>query len=246
MPDFQFERRLADILRFYKILDELEVRVGGKRTLATADGRMDWPERGVYFFFETGEDRTPSGEGPRVVRIGTHALKSGAQATLWERLRQHRGTLRGGCPGGGNHRGSVFRKHIGIALIGKYPGCWPPEVKESWGKGSNAPQSVRERECPLEQAVSRHIRGGMSFLWLKVNDPPGPDGKRCYIERNAIALLSNYDAGANPVDPPSPEWLGRWAASEQIRRSGLWNVNHVAEDYDPGFLDVLQNYVGQM
>ena len=51
MPDFQFERRLADIQRFYKILDELEVRVGGKRTLATADGLMDWPKRGVYFFF---------------------------------------------------------------------------------------------------------------------------------------------------------------------------------------------------
>ena len=69
--------RLQDVEEFYAILDELEHVLGGKRTLAEAHGRMSWPTRGVYFFFEIGESRTTSGSGPRVTRIGTHALKRG-------------------------------------------------------------------------------------------------------------------------------------------------------------------------
>jgi hypothetical protein len=138
----------------------------------------------------------------------------------------------------------VFRLHVGTALIGKCPDRWPPEVRESWGRGSSASKSVRERECPLEQAASQHIRS-MPLLWLEADDPSGPDSIRGYIERNAVALLSNYDAMDNPIDPPSSDWLGHWAKSEKIRLSGLWNANHVAEDYDSGFLDVFQHYVGQ-
>ena len=66
--------RLNDLVRFYDLLDRLEKRLGGKRTLAECNGRMDWPARGVYFFFEAGEERRDSGDGPRIIRIGTHAL----------------------------------------------------------------------------------------------------------------------------------------------------------------------------
>jgi hypothetical protein len=38
-------------------------------------------------------------------------------------------------------------------------------------------------------------------LWLSVDDEPGPQSLRGCIERNAIALLSNY--GKLPIDPPS-------------------------------------------
>jgi hypothetical protein len=34
---------------------------------------MVWLQRGVYFFMEGGEHRTDSGEGLRIVRVGTHA-----------------------------------------------------------------------------------------------------------------------------------------------------------------------------
>lgn len=66
--------RLHDLRRFYSILHALKVRVGGCRQLDTCSGRMSWPSRGVYFFFEQGEVRTESGSGQRVVRVGTHAL----------------------------------------------------------------------------------------------------------------------------------------------------------------------------
>jgi hypothetical protein len=55
----------------------------------------------VYFFREAGETRCDSGNGPRIVRVGTHALKAGSSTKLWTRLSQHRGK----SAGGGNHRG---------------------------------------------------------------------------------------------------------------------------------------------
>ncbi len=130
MVDEPFESRLQDVQRFYRILDELETRVGGKRTLAEAHGRMKWPTRGVYFFFEPGEQRTTSVNGPRVVRVGTHGLKAGSKSTLWKRLRQHRGTLSGKYAGGGNHRGSVFRLHVGTALINRDD--WDVDIAAQW------------------------------------------------------------------------------------------------------------------
>lgn len=236
MPGNEFETRLRDIQRFYEMLDTLEASVGSKLTLETAHGRMNWPERGVYFFFEPGEARTTSGTEPRVVRVGTHALTAGSSTTLWKRLRQHRGTVRGSNPGGGNHRGSVFRLHVGTALIDRDD--WPQAVADRWGVGRSAKKPVREHERPLERAVSEHIRK-MPFLWIGVEDEPVPASLRGYIERNAIALLSNYYFQDTPIDPPSDIWLGHWATSDYVQRSGLWNVNHVAETYDPGFLDTL-------
>jgi len=236
-----FQARLRLVRRFYGLLDRLDSSLGGKRTLAEVHGRMDWPKRGVYFFFEPDECRTTSGSGLRVVRVGTHALKAGNKTTLWSRLRQHRGTLRGSYPGGGNHRSSVFRSHVGTALIAR-DGC-PEPVSRNWGLGSSTSKAMRRDEHPLEFAVSQHIRN-MPFLWLEVEDAPGLDSMRGCIERNAIALLSNYSTQGEPIDPPSVSWLGHHASSASVRLSGLWNSNHVAESYAPSFLGILQQYVG--
>jgi len=184
--------------------------------------------------------RTISGMGPRVVRIGTHALKAGGGTSLWNRLRTHRGPLGGMDPGGGNHRASVFRLHVGTALIRRDQ--WPEEVVRDWGRGSSAPRRIREIERPLEHAVSKHVRC-MPFLWIGIDDEPGPTSLRGCVERNAIALLSNYNLQDMPIDPPSSTWLGHWAASEKVRHSGLWNASHVADDHDPYFLDVLEELI---
>jgi hypothetical protein len=105
--------RQADLVRFYEILLSLEHTLGGKRILADCDRRMVWPDRGVYFVFEPSEARSDTGNGPRVVRVGTHALKAGSGTSLWQRLSQHRGIT---STGGGNHRGSIFRLLVGSAI----------------------------------------------------------------------------------------------------------------------------------
>src|SRR5690606_16615513 len=107
--------------------------------------------------------------------------------------------------------------HVGTALITR--DGWP-EAAESWGRGASADTGTRLRERALERAVSDVI-GAMPVLWL---DVPDREARRA-MERDLIALLSNADR--DPIDPPSPRWLGRFAARAAIRRSGLWNVNHV-------------------
>ncbi len=96
---------------------------------------------------------------------------------------------------------------------------------------------------PLERVVSAGI-GGMPFLWLAIEDEPGPENRRSYIERQAIALLSN--SGKQPLDPPSDSWLGRYCDRELVRSSGLWNNNHTRDEYDPAFLDALAQLVDSM
>lgn len=234
-----FTKRLNDIERFYLLLGQLENIVGGTRKLKDCNGRMDWPARGVYFFYENGEVRSNSGAGLRVVRIGTHALKFGSSTTLWTRLRQHRGTIGGAQPGGGNHRGSVFRHHVGTALINRDD--WSDDITGQWEVGNNAPREIREAEYPLEKVVSECICN-MPFLWLEIDDPPEPDSMRGYLERNSIGLLSNITTD-KPIDPASNNWLGQYAKSGEVRSSGLWNVNHVTEGYKSRFLDVLENII---
>lgn len=229
--------RLSDIQRLYGILDRARARLGD-RCMADCHGRMNWPARGVYFFFEDGEQRTTSGSGPRVVRVGTHAISATSTTTLWARISQHRGVAR---TGSGNHRGSVFRLLVGEALVRRDG----PQVA-TWGEGSSLTEAARlhglsraavqARELLVEVAVTRII-GAMHLVWVQVDDPPSTTSLRAVIERNAIALLSNFRK--EPIDPPSQAWLGFTSERERVRTSGLWNNNHVEERYDPAFLDAL-------
>ena len=234
--------RLADTHRFYELLGRLQNRLGRPRRLVGCTGRLSWPRRGLYFFCEAGEERSGSGVGLRIVRIGTHGLIAGSRSTLWGRLSQHRGTSRGS----GNHRGSIFRLLVGIAMARQQGIALPP----SWGVGGDPGAAARRLgldradvklvEADLEMLVGRYI-GDMPFLWLGVEDEPGPASQRGLIERNAIALLSGYREHA--PDPPSTDWLGHLSDRERVRGSGLWNNNHVDEDYARSFLDVLARRV---
>jgi hypothetical protein len=186
----------------------------------------------VYLFFEPGEHRE-DGVTPRVARVGTHALTETSRTRLWTRLAQHRGAVGGSNPGGGNHRASVFRLHVGTALIAR-DGL--PEAAASWGRTAGTSGATRRDEAALERAVSRYI-GTMPLLWLDVPDR----ADRARLEAGLIALLSN--AGGDPVDPPSEGWLGHHADRDAIRRSGLWNVNHVDDEPDFRIVDRLMSHL---
>ena len=219
--------------RFYELLEQLEINMGGSRRVGGLTGRMRWPERGVCFFFEPGERRSGSGAGLRVVHVGTHAVSAGSKSTLWRRVRQHRGTI---DPLGGNHRGSVFRKLVGEAMMARTPsvGC------ANWGEKKRGSRDEVDSERRLEELVSRRI-GQMSLLFLPVEDAPGPDSLRAFVKRNTVALLSGFVEGW--IDPPSSHWLGRHSSSERVRCSGLWNRNNVDDAVDSRFLGVLVDLV---
>jgi hypothetical protein len=113
----------------------------------------------------------------------------------------------------------------------------------TWGAGNNAPTDVRSRELALEREVSKAI-GAMPFVWLAIEDEPSAGSLRGFVERNAIALLSNFEN--EPLDPPSAGWLGHYCNRERVRKSGLWNQNHVNEAYDHAFLSRFEKLVAEM
>jgi hypothetical protein len=223
--------RQRDLDLFYELLAELADRSGGSRTIEECSGRLPWPSHGVYFILEEGELRADN-RTPRVVRVGTHGLKAGSTTTLWGRLAQHRGTRPPGRAGGA-HRGSVFRQHVGRALIAR---GHHPEASASWGKSTREAKARRPHEAALEALVS-HTIGAMRVLVIPIEDESGPASARAIVEANTIALLSNFHRPA--LDPPSGRWLGHHAAAEKVRRSGLWNVNHVTDEHDPVYLQLL-------
>jgi hypothetical protein len=102
---------------------------------------------------------------------------------------------------------------------------------------------VREPEQVLELEVSRYI-GRMPFLWIDVDDEPRKDSHRAYLERNSIALLSNFRKPV--IDPPSRDWLGLMSTEETIQESGLWNTDYVDSLYEPDFLDLLRRYTSSI
>lgn len=224
--------RLADIRHLYELLGKLEYRMGVACRLRDCDGRGGWPARGVYFFLDPSEPRTDSGSGARVVRVGTHALTKTSRATLWSRLAQHRGSS---GQLGGNHRGSIFRKIVGEA-VAQRDGL---NVR-TWGYGNTAGaasahfgvprESLLADERAIEQLTSGVI-GNLRLVVVPVEQPID----RGFIERNAIALLSNLARA--PVDPASSSWLGQCSQRERVRCSGLWNDHHVDGTYDPCVLE---------
>jgi hypothetical protein len=129
----------------------------------------------------------------------------------------------------------MFSLIVGAALISRHSYDFP-----TWGIKKLAKGTVKHGELVLECEVSKVI-GNMPFLWLSIDDEAGPKSRRDSIERNAIALLSNYSKA--PLDPPSRDWLGHYCDRVDVRNSGLWLSDHVDKDYDPAFLDELDRLI---
>jgi uncharacterized protein DUF6884 len=220
-----WKRRQA-IVRSYEMFAELADHIGLlplREVLA-----KELPKQGVYFFFDDEENTTFSSSIPRLVRIGTHGVSEGSVATLRNRLRTHLGTR----AGGGNHRASVFRLHVGRALIERdrlqehYP---------NWAKGQSAPRDITELEAPLEAEVSNYI-GNLRVLFIPVLDSSGTGSMRATIERQFISMFTENLCA---IEQSSPSWLGRFSDKQSIRNSGLWNVRDVGGEYDLKFIPLL-------
>lgn len=222
---------------FYKLLNKLFVAQLGGRRLGESSGKIGWPQRGVYIFLEPSEVSNDAHVGKmkfRVTRVGTHAVSKDSKTTLWDRISTHRGSE----AGGGSHRSSIFRSHVGAAIATKFPGS----TVSSWGIGSTALPHVREAESAMENAVSKYL-GETRVLWLDVPDDAGPASDRAYLERNAIGILSRWSI----LHPSmSDDWLGNYSGNPNIALSGLWNLNHLFERPHEDFIEVLGVYIRAM
>jgi hypothetical protein len=165
------------------------------------------PLDGLYLFFERSELAECSGRTvDRIVRVGTHRVNG----RFRKRILQHYGWV---SSLGGNRRGSIFRKHVGAALLRKAD-PYDTGLKDWLAK--NGPPSPT-----LEAEVSRTLRDNFTFVCVRVDN----GDERLRLEGGLIALLAQ-----NPLGSPSAGWLGRHAFADEIRSSGLWNVQHIAAD----------------
>ncbi|MDD2319446.1 MAG: hypothetical protein PHO83_05270 [Geobacteraceae bacterium] len=215
--------------QFYSIVHELAENSNGYVPFGSFSVNSSFPQKGVYLFFEKNEYRLFHQNKLRVTRVGTHAVSKGSKSALWTRLRTHKGT----SEGKGNHRSSIFRLHVGSALINKLA-----LSSDSWGNGQSATKAIRSSEENIETMVSNYI-SQMFFLWLNVPGDSFANNDRAYIEKNIIALLAGP---SGPIDVGSENWLGFNSANNAIPKSSLWNVNYVYDNYDPRFLDIFYKY----
>ncbi len=173
------------------------------------------PQNGIYLFFEHGETAPAKGTvRDRIVRVGTHV----GDGRFPKRIRQHYGNVKSL---GGAKNGSVFRRHVGGALLARID---PHHLHlREWQRQGGA--SVRT----IEELVSQTLRDNFTFACFTV--PTAEE--RLALERGLIALLAQH-----PLSDPSANWLGRFAGAPDIRRTGLWNTQHckspvlTAAEYD--------------
>lgn len=175
----------------HKELEKLELR--------TEPPGKDTPNNGIYFWYEKGEIR--QGGGQRVTRVGTHIK----QNRLRDRIRQHYNS---------NREASVFRKHIGGALM-QLSNEPESEIKE-WYKARRSTRFKDPKFQKYEELVTKQIKSG-SYRILKVEDP----NTRIQLEEKLIALFSHCNHCK-----PSKNWLGNHAYRQEVRKSGLWNTEH--------------------
>jgi len=227
--------RQEDVMHFYNLISEVEKKFPKRKLGDLLNSSLKMPLQGVYFFFENGELRDCSKE-QRVVRIGTHAAQAKSKASIKQKLSHHKGpeSLYG------NHRASVFRELIGYSVINKQN-----LTIKSWGiRKEKSNLAVIQSEKFLEKQVSEYIRN-MNFMILEVPGDSSKDNDRAIIERNSIALLSNYNR--IPINAPSVDWMGNLCLKPKIIESGLWNSNYVELcSIEPNFFELMEKYMNRM
>lgn len=154
------------------------------------------PSNGVYLVYEEGE----LFEGrPRIVRIGTHRAQDG----LRRRLRYHVG---------GNKNSSIFRKHLGSAVL-KRLGYAGEEIARWMRQDTRGWRDV-------EKTITVELETRFTFSCLRIDNT----SERMGMERRLIASLTCLD-----YSPASDQWIGNLAWSPVVRSCGMWNSQHVAD-----------------
>lgn len=168
------------------------------------------PKNGIYIIFEEGEFFYDLN---KIVRIGTHTGNN----QLPSRIKQHFIDQ--------NKDRSIFRKHIGKALILKnndkdnFLWQWEKDftskttrenLKNKYGK------AYLKKKIDVENAVTEYMKKNISFVVFPVLTKE----ERIYLERKLISTISWCKEFS-----PSENWLGNFTSNEKIKKSGLWNIS---------------------
>lgn len=159
---------------------------------------FELPTNGIYFFYEDGEFCTHGIEKQkRIVRIGTHRVDGNFRSRINSHYR-------------GNKNSSVFRKLLGRALM-RTKDPTNGRLKQWLTQDASSFQEI-------EMGVTKELKEHFSFRCIPVEDKE----ERACLEEQLIATMAKCEKCR-----PSKNWLGNFAADELVRKSGLWNHQHV-------------------
>lgn len=182
------------------------------------------PKNGIYFFYEDGEYWGHGGVKPRIVRIGTH--KDG---NFRSRIKEHylldESKMNFDSNKAAPRERSIFRKHIGRALLNKrrddYLKIW--EIDFTSRKNRNEFGRLRDirKEKEVESEITKVLRGNFSFRFIIVDNQLSRMGSGG-LERPLIGTVAHCR-----LCRPTGNWLGGHSPKKQIEQSGLWLVHHL-------------------
>jgi hypothetical protein len=165
-------------------------------------------ERGIYFFYERGECCNHKGGRSRIVRVGTHR-----DGNFRSRISEHfllderRLTFTQDQPA--PHDSSIFRKHIGRALLNRagdpYLSLWEIDFTMRESRKRNGHRRDIGKEAGIEKEVTRILRENFCFRFIEIAEQTYRMGSKG-LERALIGTLASC-----PHCGPSAGCLGNYS-----------------------------------
>jgi hypothetical protein len=182
------------------------------------------PTNGIYFFYEHSEFSGHNAAQARIVRVGTHR-NGNFRNRIAEHFLLNERKMEFTVDQSPPHDHSIFRKHIGRALLSKngdpYLSVWDTDFMKR--KTLDAKKHLRNisKEVAIEKQVTQILREQFFFRFIEIEDEEQRIGKQGF-ERALIGALASCD-----LCGPSDNWLGRYSPDIRIRETGLWQVQHL-------------------
>jgi hypothetical protein len=165
------------------------------------------PRNGIYFFYENLEFWGHGGNNNRIVRVGTHKSNNFRSRINEHFLLDDRWMNFNELRPAPKDR-SIFRKNLGRTIINmERPGylkIWNIDFTTSVNKLNHGHLRNIEYEKNVEKRVTDERIGSKG------------------LESRLIGTISNCH-----LCKPSETWFGNYSPLEKIRKSGLWQVQHL-------------------
>lgn len=186
---------------------------------------QELPENGIYFFYEEGETWGHGGDGPRIVRVGSHSGRGNLRSRISETYLLDERRLNFGPDKAKPADRSIFRKNVSRALLNRdgddYLQVWDIDFTLKSNRDRFRDRRRMEKERRLEESISALLRNRFHFRVIEV----GSAAERKQLEKRLIGTLARCE-----VCSPSESWLGRSSPKAKIRDGKLWQVRHLKAD----------------
>jgi len=207
------KKPIGELLNFYKkeycteLCQQLHSLLREGKRFDFKMGYDARPDNGIYIMFEKGE---LAHDGERIVRIGTHTGDKELRSRIYQHFENE------------NKNRSIFRKNIGRCFLNKeqnpYLSTWELDTTPKKNKELFSHLIDKTLEAELENEISKLMQERLTFCLLEV--PSNKD--RLHYEARLIGTVSGCTNCG-----PSNNWLGQFSPKDKIKKSGLWQENHL-------------------